>query len=37
MGREDWQKGEGEVEKRQTMLQGLVLSGCHQITDVGLR
>ena len=27
---------EGE-EGRETMLRGLVLSGCHQITDVGLR
>ena len=27
-------EGEGEEE---TMLSSLILSGCHQITDVGLR
>ena len=31
------EKGGGGGEKRETMLQSLILSGCHQITDVGLR
>ena len=28
---------EGGGERKETMLQSLILSGCHQVTDVGLR
>ena len=33
---EEEEKGGGGVGA-ETMLSGLVLSGCHQVTDVGLR
>ena len=33
----DGREGEEEEEEEEPMLKTLVLSGCHQVTDVGLR